>query len=170
VEGTDPRPPWRGKPAVLLEGNDPSVVRPLLRSEGIDPDLVLVVAPERPSGGERELLDFGGTRWRLSRLEREDSLHPADADRLGNLIELHFRRRPGSVVVLLGLDMILESTNIRTLRRLFQVARELAAETGGQFLGFLNPDSMAPADRHRLEEEAYVIRWVSRRMIFRRTL
>ena len=165
VEWPGPLPDWRNRPLVILEGSDPLILYSFARQCPLDPERILLLGPESTPDAEAAISKKGVIRWRISRLGAEGSLHPADADRIGSVIELHFRRFKGSVVVLGGLDAILEATNLKTVRRLVQVSREVALETQGTLVTYLNPSGFGPQERVRIEEDAYILRVTARRFL-----
>ena len=165
IEWPGPLPNWQNRPLVILEGSDPLILYSFARQCQLEPERILLLAPESTPDVEAAISKKGIIRWRISRLGAEGSLHPADADRIGSVIELHFRRFKGSVVVLGGLDAILEATNLKTVRRLVQVSREVALETQGTLVTYLNPSGFGPQERVRIEEDAYILRVTARRFL-----
>lgn len=92
---------------------------------------------------------------KISRIEAEDSMAPGDLERIGNYIERHLEGGEGRVVVLPGLENLVEAGNVRNVRRLLEVLRDLAQGSHGSILVALDPGSLPEASVTLLERGAH---------------
>jgi hypothetical protein len=94
---------------------------------------------------------------RLSRVEGEDVVSPGDLEKLGYIIEKHFSRGQGYKVVLPSVESLVEAAGIKNVRRLLDVARELAQGAAGSVLFSLDTQALSPDQVAILERGAFKI-------------
>ena len=119
-----------------------------------DPRLLLGFTRDLPASVQATFDLSGAILYRISRAEGEGIISPSDADRLGFLIEQHLSRGPGRIVVLPGVEGLVEAGNLVSVRRLFDLGREKAIEHHGAVLTTLDPASLSPDQRAVLERDA----------------
>ncbi len=119
-----------------------------------DPRLLLGFTRDPPSTVKAAYGLADSTLYRVSRLEGEGVIAPSDADRLGFLLEQHLGQGPGRVVILPGVETLVEAGNLRSVRRLLELGREKAMEHHGAFLVSLDPQSLSVEQKAVLERDA----------------
>ncbi len=120
----------------------------------VDPRLLLGFTRDTPGAVKASYGLADATLYRVSRLEGEGVIAPSDADRLGFLLEQHLGQGPGRVAILPGVETLLESGNLRSVRRLLELGREKAMEHQGAFLVSLDPNSLSAEQKAVLERDA----------------
>ncbi len=120
----------------------------------VDPRLLLGFTRDPPATVKATFGLADATLYRISRLEGEGVIAPSDADRLGFLLEQHLGQGPGRVVILPGLEALVEAGNLRSVRRLLELGREKALEHHGAFLASLDPLSLSAEQKAVLERDA----------------
>lgn len=94
---------------------------------------------------------------KVSRVEAEANVDPGDLERIGNFIERHLDGGEGRVVVLPSVENLVEAGNVRNVRRLLEVVRDLAQGSHGSMLVTLDPVSLPEAHVTLLERGAFKI-------------
>lgn len=120
---------------------------------------VMVVTRERPAAlrSSRPPLDHAtGILW-VTRLEGAENVAPSDLDGLGDRLQEHLRRAPGSVVSLEGLEYLVSQGAFLPVLRLLQFLRDVAQETEGQVLLAMNPAALEPREVSLIESDAEVL-------------
>lgn len=82
----------------------------------------------------------------LSRVEGENMVSPSDVDRIGSFMEQHFTAGTGGLVVLAGLETVVEAAGIGSVRRLLDVGRDLAQQSRGSLLVSMDPARLKPEE------------------------
>lgn len=150
--------PWPMVPLTLLETRDPQRLWAKAAASGTERDKMLVISPELPGKVAGVYGLAGATVWRLTRIEGENNLPPADVDRVGHVIESHFSKGSARTVVLTGIEKIVDAAGLRSTVRLLEVVRDLAETTRGAVLLSVNPELLKPEELRQLEEGATVLR------------
>lgn len=127
-------------------------------ASGIEREKMLIFTPDLPGKLTGTYGLVGASIFRIARTEGETNIGPGEIDRLGNLLENHLGKGSGRAVVLGGMEMLIDSSSLKSVRRLLQVAREVAETTRGAVLYALNPEILSQSERRQLEEGATVLR------------
>ncbi|MDE1820415.1 MAG: DUF835 domain-containing protein [Euryarchaeota archaeon] len=146
--------PWTWSlsvPLSSLETYQEEDVWGLVRKTSIDPTRLLLFTQGSRDALLRDPRLAGATIYKVSRMEGEHIVSPADVDKLGDMISIHFSKGKGRAVVLPGLETVVESTNARNVRRLLDLVRDLALESRGTVLFSVDPGSLSAADLTLLE-------------------
>ncbi len=148
------RAPWTwslAEPLSTLETYQESDVWTLVRKTAIEPGTLLAFTHGSREDVTRALGSTEVTVFKVSRLEGEGTVSPADVDRIADVIATHFAKGKGRAVVLPGIETIVESTNVRNVRRMIDLVRDLALESKGAVLVTLDPGSLPSASLSLLE-------------------
>lgn len=147
-------PNWPASPLTALETSNISILRALAVTSGVPKEQFLVFTTDPPSG----LPGLAGAEFRqISHQEGEGKMRPGELDQMADLIERHLSKGPGRRVIMEGVEMILESTNLKNVRRLLRVAREDAMLHQGRVLFAVNPKAHSQEELALLEEGARVV-------------
>jgi hypothetical protein len=145
-------------PMTVVVTDDAKQFWAMVSRSGVPRDHLLVVSNDAPSSLATSFGLAGARFVRLARTEGEDHVSPADIDLLGNIIENHLQGESNRAVVLHGIDMVMDSSSPKAVRRLIQVLREIAESSRGAVLVHLNPTLLPATELPALEEGANVIR------------
>ncbi len=128
--------------------------------QGHRPDLaslLLFVSDDPERVRERYQLQ-GASIHRISRLEGEGNISPANVDRAGQVAELHCSRRKGKTLVLIPVVAEVAAEGVKPVTRLLEVLYEVAVAQEGEVLVHLDPRKLTLAERRSLERSAHVVR------------
>lgn len=148
------RAPWTWTltdPLSTLETYQESDVWALVRKTHVEAGKLLAFTHGDPEEVAREISPTTATVYKVTRVEGESTVSPADVDRIADVISTHFAQGRGRAVVLPGLETIVESTNVRNVRRMIDLVRDLAMESKGSILVTLDPGSLSATDLSLLE-------------------
>lgn len=149
-------PPWPETPLTLVETTDETAVFTLVAP--VPKEDLLVVTRGATDDWVKERGYSASQVWQLSVTEGENSVRPADLEKIGHVVEQHLSSGKGKAAVLTGTDMLLDATSLKAVRRLLAVFREVAQEHGGRVLVVANVRSLSKEDKAHLEEGAQVLR------------
>jgi hypothetical protein len=97
---------------------------------------------------------------RISRVETVSAgerVAPSDVDAMVDLVEKHFHKGPGRVVVIPDVHAIVNARDAKSVIRLLEIARDLALEKTGSVLFTLDPSTLSHADVALLERGAHKV-------------
>lgn len=146
--------PWTwslSEPISALETYREQDVWNLVRKTQVEPTRLLAFTHLGKEELTRSYGLGGATVFKVSRMEGEDHVSPADVDHLADRVSRHFAAGRRRVAVLPGLETVVESTNVRNVRRMLDLIRDLAMESKGAFLYALDPGSLTPTELALLE-------------------
>lgn len=147
-----PVPTWPlTEPFCVYETSNEKEVWQIVKALGLDSSKIIGFTTQPPEGVAADLGMPAANFRKISRVEGEDTIDPGDLERLGNLIERHLEGGPARVVVLPGVENLVEAGNVRNVRRLLEVIRDLAQGSKGSLLVSLDPVSLPEANVTLLE-------------------
>jgi len=133
------------EPLCVLETSDEREVWRTVKTAPVSGELLLGFTTRLPEDILKEF-DMTGIRLlKVSRVQGDSVVHPGDLDRIGSFIERHFEAGPGRFVVLPCLENLVEAGNVSNVRRLLEVARDLAMQTRGSMLVSVDKASLPDA-------------------------
>lgn len=91
----------------------------------------------------------GASLFRISTVEAEGALRPVELEKIASLIERHLATGSRKVVVIASVEHLVEATNVRNVRRLLDVSRDLAFPVHGTVLFSMDASSL-PAEQSAL--------------------
>lgn len=139
-----PFPPWPlFEPLVFLETSMEKDLLQMARNAEIPPDRLLLLLAFSSDYVLQEMGLGGVETVRISRVEAEDVVPPGDLDKIGYLIEKHLSRGTGYKVVLSSIETLVEANGPKNVRRLLDVAREVAQTSRGSVLVSLDPKALS---------------------------
>lgn len=151
-------PPWPMVPLTILESASYESLWEMAAASGIARNRMLVFSTDLPGVVAGQYGLSGAAIWQIARTEGENTVSPENLERFSYLIENHLGKAAGGTVVIGGLQMLIDSAGIKNVRRLLQVAREIAQSTRGAVLVAINPDTLTAIDLRRMEEGATIVR------------
>lgn len=152
------QPTWPMVPMTIVEASDPDAFWRIVGSSGVDRSKLLVVCTESPGEISASYGLAGAILWRLTRIEGERKVSPADADKLGYILSEHLEKESGQAIVLKGLDRVIEESSFRTTRNLLDMLRETAERTRGAVIIFADSVVIGQKELHQLEDDVKVLR------------
>ncbi len=142
-----PPPPWPlEEPLCYVETDKEEELWGRIGAAGLTASQVLGFTKQNPEGVVAKFSLEGATLYRISTIEGDGSVLPTDLERIGLFIDRHLSAGPGRVVVLPGLEHLVEATNVRNVRRLLDVVRDLALPKRGSMLFSVDRSSL-PAEQ-----------------------
>jgi hypothetical protein len=135
--GPADRPPraWPPvEPLCVMETSDEKEVWKTVRAASLPVDRVLGFTTRLPEDIAVEFGLTGITFLKISRVQGDKTVDPGDLDRIGSLIEMHFAAGQGRYVALPCLENLVQAGNVANVRRLLEVARDLASQSRGSML------------------------------------
>lgn len=158
AQSVSPVPSWPfSEPMCVVET---PVERGLLEfagRAGQPPERVLVFLTQTAPSALPGLGLLGVETVKLSRVEGEDVVAPGNLDILGDLIERHLSKGQGYGVVLPAVEVLVEASGVKNVRRLLDVAREIAQGSSGSVLYSVDPRALSPEQVAILERGALKI-------------
>lgn len=143
------------EPMCVLESSREEEIWEVVKAAAVPAERVIAFTTEPPDS-VAALLGFPASTFRrISRVEGEENFPPGDLERIGNAIERHLEMGEGHLVVLPGLENLVEAGNVRNVRKLLEVLRDLAQGSKGSVLVSLDPVSLPDASVTLLERGAH---------------
>lgn len=153
---------WTRSPLTFAETRDPQQFWKLALGAGVPPASLLLLVDEQPKALRQEYsLDGVEARWICRTEEEEDAILPGDLDRIGFLIDDHFREGEKRAVVITGIERLVTENGAGPVVRLLDHVRDAARSGGGAVLVHINPVLVDAQLRLQIEERANVIRLLS---------
>ncbi len=146
------------EPLVFLETNQEKNLLLMTQNAGVPPDRLLLLLAFASNFQLQELGLSQAEVVRISRVEGEDVVPPGDLDKIGYLIEKHFGKGQGYKVVLSSIETLVEANGPKNVRRLLDVAREVAMSSRGSMLVSLDPKAIAKDPVAMLERGATLLK------------
>lgn len=147
-------PTWEAVPLTVYEEPDETRVFSVVQASKVERDKLLVFTREAPDQLRERYGLQGSSIHKITRVEGEDNVAPGDVDRIGYLIEAHFSKGPNRSVVLPGLETLVDASSIKNVRRLLEVARDLAQSSQGTILTSVDNKVLPPSQVALLEQGA----------------
>ncbi|MCL5984628.1 MAG: DUF835 domain-containing protein [Candidatus Thermoplasmatota archaeon] len=158
VAQAPPAPAWPlFEPLCFLETSRERDLLEIAGAAGLPPQRLLVFLTQTAEVLLPEYGLAGVEAIKLSRVEGEDVVSPGDLDRLGYLIEKHFAKGQGYKVVLPSVEALVEAAGVKNVRRLLDVARELAQGSAGSLLLSIFPKALPEEQVAILERGATLL-------------
>lgn len=147
-------PTWEPVPLTVYEEPDETRVFAVVQASKVERDKLLIFTREAPDQLVSRFGLQGASVHKITRVEGEDNVAPGDVDRIGYLIEAHFSKGPNRSVVLPGLETLVDASSIKNIRRLLEVARDLAQSSNGTILTSVDNKVLPPSQVALLEQGA----------------
>ena len=145
------------EPLCFLETSRERDLLEIAGAAGLPPQRLLVFLTQTAEVLLPEYGLAGVEAIKLSRVEGEDVVSPGDLDRLGYLMEKHFAKGQGYKVVLPSVEALVEAAGVKNVRRLLDVARELAQGSAGSLLLSIFPKALPEEQVAILERGATLL-------------
>ncbi len=142
------------EPLCVLETNRERDAWEATKALHLSPDRIIGFTTFPPEDLAHDLGIPAASIFKISRVEGEGNVDPGDLERIGNFIERHLGGGEGRVVVLPAVENLVEAGNVRNVRRLLEVVRDLAQGSRGSMLVTLDPVSLPEAQVTLLERGA----------------
>jgi tetratricopeptide (TPR) repeat protein len=99
-----------------------------------------------------------GTRmlW-LSKVEGKESVPPGELDVVGERLEKYLKANHDSIVVLDGLEYLIDLNSFPSVLLLLELVRDIAHSQGGSIILNVNPSTLEPRNRSRVESLGIVV-------------
>lgn len=152
-------PTWPlDEPLCVMETNREKDVWTVAQRARVPPEKVIGFTTLSPEEIAQEFGVLLSSIRKVSRVEGEENVDPGNLEKIGNIIERHLEGGEGRVVVLPALENLVEAGNVRNVRRLLEVVRDLAQGSKGSMLVSLDPVSLPEANVSLLERGAFKLR------------
>ncbi len=156
---TSAPPTWPlDEPLCVMETNREKDVWAVAQRAHILPEKIIGFTTLPPEEIAQEFGVLLTSVRKVSRVEGDANVDPGDLERIGNIIERHLEGGEGRVVVLPALENLVEAGNVRNVRRLLEVVRDLAQGSKGSMLVSLDPVSLPEANVSLLERGTFKLR------------